>query len=428
MSFRRALGAIVVVALAVRVVVIVATPHFRPIDDAADYDRYAVSLVQHGTFPTSQLTPGPTAFRAPLFPFALAGAYKLVGVGSPSTRWAAGRVLEAILGAITVWLIALIAGRIWDRRLALIAASIAAVYPPLVLIGSSLMSESLFIPVTLAAVWAALVARDATGNRRLWWALAAGVITGLSALGRSTDLILVIPLAFLVWSERPRRSPRSLRAPAILVGATLLVLVPWLIRDAEVMRTFVPITDESGYALIGTYNTYAQHRSDYPALYTPPVLEARELDRLARGRNEAQFADKLQDLAFDYIDGRPSSLLKTGFWTTLRLFDLTGPGFEHYVEPTWGFPGWLAVLSVYSFWLVGALALAGVLTRAARRAPPSFWTCPIALLATTVFVIGATRYRAPADPWIVILAALAVSLGSERFISRRASGRMAVAS
>jgi hypothetical protein len=210
-----------------------------------------------------------------------------------------------------------------------------------------------------------------------------------------------------------------------VVGATLLTLVPWLVRDADVMHTFVPITDESGYAVIGTYNTYAQHRTDYPALYTPPVQEAREFERLVRGRNEAEFSARLESLAIDYIEDHPGSVLKTGFWTTLRLFDLTGAGFERAIEPTWGFPGWLAVVSVYSFWLVGALAIGGAMMRAARRAPWAFWLCPIALLATTVFVIGATRYRAPVDPWIVLLAALAVCSGAERMRSSRVGGTIA---
>jgi 4-amino-4-deoxy-L-arabinose transferase-like glycosyltransferase len=428
MSFRRTLGAILVVAFIVRLGVIVATPHFKPINDSADYDRYAVSLVQSGRFPDSQLTPGPTAFRAPLFPLVLAAAYKVVGVGSTSTRWKAGRVLEALLGTVTVALIALIALRIWKRRVALIAAAITAVYPPLILMGSSLMSESLFIPLNLAAVLAALVTRDARGTRRLWWALATGVLTGLAALARSTDLILVLPIAFIVWSERPRLSMRSLGAPAVAVAATLLTIVPWLVRDANVMHTFVPITDESGYAAVGTYNSYAQSRTDDPALYTPPVLEARRLERLARGLNEAQFSSRLDTLSLDYIDAHPSSVLKTAYWTTLRLLDLTGTGFEQSIEPTWGFPGWLGVVSVYSFWLVGLVALIGASSGAARRAPWAFWICPIALLATTVFLIGATRYRTPADPWIVLLAALAVASGAQRLRSAREGGTIAVGS
>ncbi len=428
MTFRRALGAILLVALVARVAVIVATPHFRPVTDAADYDRYAVSLATRGGFPNSQLAPGPTAFRAPLFPLALAAVYKLVGTGAATTRWTAGRALEALLGTIAVALIALIAVQIWDRRVALVAAGITAVYPPLILTGASLMSESLFIPLVLAAVLAALITRDQAGARRLWWALGTGVLTGLSALARSTDIILVLPVALLVWNERPRRAPRSLLAPGIVTVATLLTVVPWLIRDADVMHTFVPITDESGYAIVGTYNAYAQHRTDDPALYTPPVFEARKLERLGRGLNEAQFSNRLESLAVDYIKAHPDSVLKTGLWTTLRLFDLTGASFERQIEPTWGFPRWLAVVSVYAFWLAGALAIGGALTRPARRAPRAFWICPLALLATTVFVVGAARYRTPADPWIVLLAALGACSLVARLRSTRTAAIIATGS
>jgi 4-amino-4-deoxy-L-arabinose transferase-like glycosyltransferase len=395
---------ILALALSVRVIAIVASPHFRPINDAADFDRYAVSLVEHGTFPNSQLVPGPTAFRAPLFPLSLAAVYELVGVGDASTRWQAARVFEALLGAVTVALIIAIAARLWSRRVALVAGGIAAVYPPLVLVGSSLMSESLYIPLGLAAVLVALQARERPGR----WAPAvgAGVLVGLAALARSTDLILVIPIAWLLWGARPRWSWRALRAPALATVVTALTLVPWTVRNVEVMHTFVPITDESGYALIGTYNSYAQARTDYPALYTPPLLEAAKLLPLARGRNEAQYSSRLTSQVFDYIGNHPGSVLKTGFWNSVRLLNLSGPGFERYIEPTWGYASGLAVASVYGFWVVLALAVAGMLTRAARRAPPAFWLCPVALLATTVFVVGATRYRVPADPWIVMLAAL----------------------
>jgi 4-amino-4-deoxy-L-arabinose transferase-like glycosyltransferase len=404
LRFGHGLTAVLALALAVRLLAIVASPHFRPINDAADFDRYAVSIADHGTLPSSQLTPGPTAFRAPLFPLALAAVYKLVGVGSATTRWAAGRVLDALFGTATVGLICLVALRLWDRRVALVSGAIAAVYPPLVLVGSSLMSESLYIPLGLAAVLAALAIRDAPP--RLRSAVLTGVLTGLAALARSTDLILLIPIALIVWSERPRRSWSALRMPLIVIVTTLLTLVPWTVRNAEVMHTFVPITDESGYALAGTYNSVAQDRSDYPALWTPPLQEAATLVRLARGRNEAQFGDRLTTLALHYIKAHPSSLLKTGFWNTLRLFNLTGTGFERYIEPTWGYAAGLAVASVYAFWLIGALAIAGAFTRASRRAPAAFWICPVVLLVATVFLIGSTRYRSPADPWFVILAAL----------------------
>ncbi len=423
LSWRASVAAIVALALAVRVIAIVASPHFRPINDAADFDRYAVSLVTHGTFPKSQLVLGPTAFRAPLFPLSLAAVYELVGVGDASTRWEAARIFEAILGAVTVALIVAIAVRLWSRRVALTAGGIAAVYPPLVLVGSSLMSESLYIPLGLGAVLVALHAREP--GIRWGWAVGSGVLVGLAALARSTDLILVIPVAWLLWTERPRWSWRALRAPAIATLAAALTLVPWTVRNQAVMHTFVPITDESGYALIGTYNTFAQARTDYPALYTPPLLEAAKLLPLARGRNEAQYSSQLTSRSLDYIGNHPGSVLKTGFWSAVRLLNLSGPGLERYIEPTWGYASGLAVASVYGFWVVLALALAGMLSRAARRAPPAFWLCPLALLVTTVFVVGATRYRVQADPWVVMLAALgAFELGRRL---RRRGGRATIA-
>src|SRR4029077_6190569 len=122
----RPLLLLAVLALVVRLAVVVGTPHFRPATDASDYDRIAVSLADHGQFPASVLDPfgGPTAFRPPLFPLALAAVYKLVGTSSPTARVAAGRVLEAVLGAVVVLLVYLIASLIWGGGIALLAAAI----------------------------------------------------------------------------------------------------------------------------------------------------------------------------------------------------------------------------------------------------------------------------------------------------------------
>src|SRR5258708_3940042 len=83
-----ALLVILAVALVARVGVIVATPHFAPIFDAADFDRHAHSIAAGDGYPPPQLgLHGPTAFRPPLYPLALAVVEKLGG------GWTAERVL-----------------------------------------------------------------------------------------------------------------------------------------------------------------------------------------------------------------------------------------------------------------------------------------------------------------------------------------------
>src|SRR4051812_49467819 len=95
----RLLRLILAVALAVRVGVIVATPHFRPIFDAAHYDRLGASIASGDGYPGQFLPPTPSAFRPPLYPLALAAVHLLGG------GWTAGRVLGALLGTLTVLLV-----------------------------------------------------------------------------------------------------------------------------------------------------------------------------------------------------------------------------------------------------------------------------------------------------------------------------------
>jgi 4-amino-4-deoxy-L-arabinose transferase-like glycosyltransferase len=407
LRFRHGLAAVLALALIARVLVIVATPQFAPATDAVDYDRIAVSLADTGGFPSSYLAPkgGPTAFRPPMFPLALAGAYQLSGTSDAKARWRAGRSLEALLGTIAVGLIALIALRLWGPGVALLAGAIAAVYPPLLLVGSSLMTESLFIPLALGTVLCGLVYRD-PGGGRLRWVVLAGVLIAIASLTRTDGIVLLAPVGVMVWTARPRSSRRALSAPLTLIAAIAIALVPWTVRNAHVLHAFVPTTTQSGYGLAGTYEGLAQHRRDYPALWVPPVLEMLRVYRTEPTANEAEVSNRLDTIGLDYIKAHPSSLLHTAYWDTVRLFNLGGTGFETWDAKYEGFPRRLAEVSVYAFWLLALVAIGGAFTRAARTVPKSLWWCPVVLLLGTVMFSGSTRYRAPADPFFVMLAAL----------------------
>ena len=408
----RPFAAIVLVALIARVVVILATPDFVPVTDAIDYDRTAATLLDTGSWPTSEVFSaphGPTAYRPPGFPLALAAVYGIVGTGDAQTRWDAGRVLEALLGALAVALIGAIAARLWGRGAALIAAGIAAVYPPLLLVGSSLLSEPLFIALILGAVLATLRHREDGGLR---WAAIAGALIGLCALTRGNGIALALPLALAVSTGRPRR--RALRAPLTLLAVCALTLVPWTLRNARTLHSFVPLSTETGYVLAGTYTAATQHSAADPAFWMPPRAEVAAVLSRAPRDNEAQVSSRLESRAIEYIRAHPGSLARTAYWTALRLLDLTGTGFERALAPFEGFPRGLTEWSVYGFWLLALLAIAGAFTRAARAAPRALWGCPAVLLASMLLLFGTTRYRAPADPFLVMLAALALEAGHRR--------------
>jgi 4-amino-4-deoxy-L-arabinose transferase-like glycosyltransferase len=412
--------AVVALALLVRVLVVILTPHFVPQTDSAAYDRTAVSLAQHGRFPASDFTAGPAAFRPPAFPLALAAVYKVVGVSSASTRWEAGRLLEAVLGAAAVALVAVIALRLWGRRAGLLAGLIAAVYPPLVLVGSSLMTEPLFIALLLAAVLAALIARDSRHRRR--WEVLTGLLVGLGALTRGNGIALLVPICFLVWSHRPRLSWRSAFSPLIVIAATAMTLTPWLVRNAREFHQPV-LTTETGFAVAGTYSHAAAHDREFTALWLPPATQTEQVLRSHPGLNEAALSNRLTSLGVSYAEGHPGYVAQVLWWSSLRLLDLSGIHYERWLVSFEAYPLQLAVVSVYAFWILAVLGLLGALTSSARRAPLALWACPVVVCLITLPIQGSTRYRSPADPFIVMLAVLGLLAASEAIrtrIARRA--------
>jgi 4-amino-4-deoxy-L-arabinose transferase-like glycosyltransferase len=421
---RYALAAIVALALIVRLAVVFATPHFSPLEDSAAYDTSAVSLVTHGTFAPSleTLHPGASAYYPPLFGVVLAGVYELSGTGTHA-RWEAGRVTEAILGAVAVWLIALIGARLFGRRVGLAAGGIAAVYPPLVLVGSSLLSEPLFVPLVLGAVLAALSYREDRRNR---WLLLSGLLIGLAALTRGNGVFLAIPAAFLVWVDRPRRTWRSVAGPALLIATTIAVLVPWTVRNAEVFHRFVPISTDSGFTLGGTFNATAQGPANrFPAMWEFPQAHIQQLYAAHPGSTEASINDTLLREALHYMREHPGSVVKTAYWDTVRLLDLT-PSVERFYAPYERYPLWLAIASVYTFWVLALLGIAALAWRgtrqAVRRAPPALWAVPLTLYLTSVLLIGMTRLRVPLDPFLIFVVAAGAVAAYDR---RRAATRPA---
>lgn len=401
--------AIVLLALALRVALVLATPHFAPREDSLVYDSGAVSLANNGHFFPGSLPTlhrGATAFYPPMFQLALGAVYKIVGTGSAHTRWEAGRLFEALLGAAVVLLVYLIAARLWRGRVALAAAALAAVSPPLVMVGSaSLLSESLFIPLVLGAVLTALHFRE---DRRLRWAVLAGALIGAAALTRANGVFLVIPIGFLVWARRPRLSLRALLAPLLVLMTTLVLLVPWTIRNAQVFHRFVPLDTGTGYTLEGTFNNAVQTQERrFPAMWIMPQAHVQQLYAADPRSNEASVSEHLTSEALHYISHHPVSVLKTLYWNSVRMLGLT-PSVERFFAPYEVYPTWLAMLSVYAFWALLPLCIAGALCTEARAAPPAFWGVPLTLYLTGVLVLGLTRGRSPLDPFLLMLAAIAL--------------------
>jgi hypothetical protein len=421
LDVRCAIGIVVLVALLLRLGAVAATQGFVPGTDAADYDRQAVSVAAGHGYPPTAIAGGggASAFRPPGYTYALAGVYAVVGTDSESTRWTAGRAMGAVAGAATVGLIGLLALALWGAAPAVVAAGLAAVYPPFLLMESSLTSEVLFLALVLASLLAIVHHRH---SRRLRWAIAAGALAGLAALTRSNGVLLLIPIVLAAWTAGQTRSRCAVAAVAALAAAIVLV-APWATRNALELNAFVPISTQAGYGLAGAYNDAAREDPVHPTAWRPPATDPSYRAIIEDpGLGEAQVDRRLRAEASDFILDHPGYVAKTAFDNSLRLLVLQDPELERTGASDLGMNPTLAEASSYSFYAVALLALAGLTAPAARRTPLFVWLTPALLLLSTVFIAAWTRYRIPADPFIVLLAALGVLQLAAAVKRRRARG------
>jgi 4-amino-4-deoxy-L-arabinose transferase-like glycosyltransferase len=419
--------AILAVALAVRIIQVETTSYAARFDPGA-YLSLASQIAHTGEYSTHAHgaggTKGPSAYFPPGLPYLLAASDLISGhTAKKGKAVQPARIEQAVLGTVIVGLIGLVAFEVFGVLTALVAMALAAGYPVLVELSAMIVAESLLTALMLAALWAALRARRGVGVRRYVWVAAAGALTGLAALAHENGILLLIPLIAAVWGRQVKPFELAQRAkmaslaggaaaPAVLIGAAIITIAPWTIRNAIDLHSFVPISDETGITLVGTYN--AASAANRPVAYKWRFFagipgEGKRLGDTGR-LTEPQLSSKLTDQALDYIGEHPGAPFAAIFHNTVRMLELEGTSawqasaFAQSISTTNAHTG------VISFYILTVLALIGAMTRAARRVPKWFWLAGILMWLSAVLVNMETpRFREPIEPFLILLAACAVS-------------------
>lgn len=375
-------GFALVIRLA-HVLAMTGSPYFaNPVIDAAEYDAIGWSLAQGRGYPERVF------WHPPGYPLFLGAVWWLLG-GS----YLAPRLVQALLGALSVVLVAWIGGRRFGPRVGLAAGLGAAVYGMLIYFDGELLAPTLTIFLVLVTVACALRALD---SQRWWWWAAAGVCGGLAGIVTAT--VLVVPLA-IAWVARRK-------AIAVVLG-TALVLAPVTLANCIRGHQLVLVSSNGGV------NLWVGNNPNYQSMVEiRPDLEWRRLvDEPRRAGVHGEAA------ASRYFVGKVWAWAKTDPWAFLRLqahkLRLLLSGNEiyrnHAIYPARQDSPLLAAL----LWKVPGLAFPfGVLIPFAtlglwvgmRRAPLlGVITLGLAVMVQVFFVTA--RYRVVLVPFLLVFAA-----------------------
>jgi hypothetical protein len=408
-----------------------------PVYDAAAYASIAANLESGEGFSVGTGATQPSSNYSPGLPLFVAGIYKVTGGDHERTA----RLVLALIGSLSV-LFAYAIGRRLGRSLkrgrydaqnsasvwpALGGATVVAIYPALLEYQGMLMSEPAAAALLSGGVLAALWAWD---DGWAGWLLPGGCF-GALAMVRPEYLGIGALVALLIFLRQVRPDwRRSLLRAAIFLGAMVLVIAPWTIRNAVALDRLVPISTGGGQVLFaGTYlpsdgdpeKVGAEVVTENPDLFQPQDAERLRLEqilvRLAADRYPGMETDQAlsklgKEQLWDGITEEPAEY--AGFAAT-KVWRIWSQGPRDVMqEPIWKALHWalvalgllgLAILAWHRRWealLLGTIFLAITALSALLVASPRRVLVLVPLLAAlipvTIAWMEARLLNAPATP------------------------------
>lgn len=389
--------------------------HYRMVSDARHYHDIAVSIATgHGfaaAYPYGFLHA--TAFRPPLYPLLLGGAYALFG-----DHIATAQVLNIALGSGVVVLIALLATRIGGRDAGWIAGASSAVFPPLLANDGVPLSEPLGLLMMLLALWALLAGRLGS----------AGVACALVVLTRPSAQLLVPLIALVIWRQV------GLRRALAFTGAAVIVVAPWVLRNESIFNEPVIVTS-NGFNLAAIYSPVALRAGHFvdPVL-DPRFAPVRDFRHSLANLNEAALDAAFRRQGLHGIHEHPGQLPSVVALNVRRLIDETWR-LNDAPEALDGRPLHLRHLTLPLVWVVELLGLWGLvqlalaarhIRRPDRRGSGQIGPGVIPLFALYFFVVSVLtvavpRLRAPVDVLLLVAIGVLGAAGTDRWRSRRSA-------
>ena len=411
----RIVSGLVLLGLALRLAFALAYWQAQPLThDEREYLALGRSVARGDGFiyPADEPAPGTGQRfgRAPMYPLFLAALHVTGPVDHAPRRV---QIAQACLGAAGVWLIAAIAGLAAGARAAVIAAAIAAVYPPLVAMPAYAFSETLFSTLAVAA---ALLLQAGNGPRSSpkhgAASLFGGVVTAAATLTRPM-MLLFAPLA-AAWIVRRSGVARA----AIFCAVIVVCILPWTIRNHRVYGRWIVIASEGGVTFWTGNHPLARGEGDLAA--NPELKRAEVAFRAAHPGLSPEALEPLY-----YRDALTWIRANPGAWIALvarKAFYTIVPAGPSYALHSARY----RIASAAPYLLLLPFAAAGArrwwtATRAgtAGASPAPLWLMAAATVLAGLIFFPQERFRLPViDPALIVTVSLIAIATQNGRISR----------
>jgi 4-amino-4-deoxy-L-arabinose transferase-like glycosyltransferase len=333
---------------------------------------------------------GPTAWEPPLYPYLMAGVFKVFGIYTQASTWVLLGI-NSLFASITTIPIFLIARRTFGDRVALWSARGWALNPYIWYWSIHWIWDTTFTPLILSLIF--LVALELQEWRGLQGWIIFAALWAVGSLANPSMLAFLPFCGLWVWRQRFKNGLPSLAGIALSSAIFFLLLSPWLIRNYEVFGRFVFLRDDFGLQFrLGN----SKGAEGMLMAYLQPNLNQLEFQKFQQ-MGELAYAEECKRVAFVWVSEDP---LRFGLISLKRFFYYwNGVPKPSDSRAPWDFRNSLFLAtSVLSLWGAG---------RAVRQRVSGAWLFAGLILTyptTYYFVFPHARYRHPIEPELLVLA------------------------
>lgn len=401
-TFLRRLGAIVVAAMAWRLLYVHLELPIRVISDENWFVYEARVMFTNHPWTTFFYPVEPSALHGPLTslivsPFAWLFPHATVGL----------RNVIAVLGSLTVAVLGFAGYELGGPKVGLLAAGIVAVLPDFWIRDGLVVSEPV---ATFFVALASLVAIRAWHRFRIWHPIMMGALAGLVCLARPEASLAIIVIALLLCLRRGMRT--SLISIGLVVTAAAIVLAPWFAYNQGRFKDTVFVSNNLGITLAGANCTRTYYN---PAImgYDSSTCWNRAYNRARKKSLDESVQSKImrtEALHFieHHLDRVPLVVVMREAW----FLGVYRPGWSVAVGVSNGQPRWATWMQAISFYLVFPAAM-WLWWRNRRRKWPHwiFGALIVCSFLVAAAFVGHWRYRVTLDVGMVLVLALGLGAG-----------------
>lgn len=343
---------------------------------------------------------GPTAWFTPLYPYLVAGIFKLWGIYSAASHLII-QTMNCAFAALTIIPIHRIAKRTFGTGVAIGSAWTwvflpTALYYPMIWVWDTTLLALIFSLIFWATLAMRLECRVLpwVGYGALW---AVGILINPSILS-----LFPFFVGWLVWQAHQARMAWAKSVTAALL-VLAICLVPWTVRNYRVFGKFIVLRSNFGLELWLGNNLNV---TDTMGQWQHPSANREEAAKFQR-LGEIAYMQEKQREAFAYMRTHPGPTLNLIF----RRFEINWLAFSDSPVDVWMHGDWSGRMFLVLNCLLSLLCLFGVLAAYSARMPEGAPFALVLLIFPAVFYLthASLRYRFPIDPIMLVLAAGAVA-------------------